>query len=64
MTQWAFQSAVESLESQLFIQRTVSIIMIIFDNDIEDDDDDVCNQNVIGFDAVSVLVYPREQCNV
>ena len=27
VTQWAFQSAAESLESKLFIQRTVSLFL-------------------------------------
>ena len=64
MTQWAFQSAAESLESKLFIRRTVSIIMIIFDYDFEDDEYDVCDQIMIGFEAhlkVGELLWGYEE---
>ena len=38
--------------------------MIIFDNDIEDDDDDVCDQIMIGFEAhlkVGELLWGYEE---
>ena len=36
VTQWAFQSAAESLESKLFIQRTVSLFL---EEKLDHDDD-------------------------
>ena len=36
VTQWAFQSAAESLESELFIQRTVSLFL---EEKLDHDDD-------------------------